>query len=61
MRVFLAVQIPSQTMISMLFDYYNIQYDDSHEVFAPMIFILGLVDRLIDIVNATMYKNYCCK
>ncbi|KAL7524454.1 hypothetical protein ACHAXR_000576, partial [Thalassiosira sp. AJA248-18] len=44
MRVFLAVQIPSQTMIKMIRDFCNEQEDED-------------IDELVDIINATRVKN----
>ena len=58
MRVFLAVQIPSQTMIRMIKDYCK-EYGDSDaeeadlESYEPVIEIFEKVDRLVDIINAT--------
>mmetsp|Transcript_33560 Transcript_33560/g.57027 ORF Transcript_33560/g.57027 Transcript_33560/m.57027 type:complete len:436 (+) Transcript_33560:75-1382(+) len=63
MRVFLALQIPSQNTIGMINDYCDPdQYEDGEEVpsineFAPMIAIFEKVDRLVDIMNGRSYKN----
>ena len=61
MRVFLAVQIPSQTMIRMVNDACKSQEDggcgmDIKE-YEPMLEIFDRVDRLVDIINATRVKN----
>ena len=51
MRVFLAVQIPSQTMIRMFKDYCNDEDGGHPEDYEPMIEIFVKVDRLVDIIN----------
>ena len=50
MRVFLAVQMASQTMRRMLMDYCN---DRPRELpkFEPLLELLNAVDRLVDIMN----------
>lgn len=52
MRVFLAVQIPSQNTITMLK-----AESGNDEQYAPMIELFEAVDRLVDIMNGTGYKN----
>ena len=54
MRVFLAVQIPSQTMIRLIKDCCEAHPDDYDlEAYEPVIEIFDKVDRLVDIINAT--------
>jgi hypothetical protein len=61
MRVFLAVQIPSQTMIRMINDYCKPKAeggcDGNLKQYGPMLEIFDKVDRLVDIINATRVKN----
>ncbi|KAL7455841.1 hypothetical protein ACHAWC_008195 [Mediolabrus comicus] len=63
MRVFLAVQIPSQNTIQMIRDYCNPEHHDAGDEveeegeFENTIKIFDSVDRLVDIMNGTGYKN----
>ena len=53
MRVFLAVQIPSQTMIKMIKDYCKCKDDANIKDYEPMIELFEKVDRLVNVINAT--------
>ena len=63
MRVFIGLQIPSEDIIGVLWDCCDpAQYDDDEEMpdikdFEPMIKIFQSVDRLVDIMNSSAYKN----
>ena len=61
MRVFLALQVLSQTMIDMIKDYCK-PVDEGGKGgdiadFEPMIEIITAVNRLVDIMNGVRYKN----
>lgn len=53
MRVFLAVQIPSQTTIKMVNDYCELPDGGKKEDYAGMLELFEKVDRLVDIINVT--------
>ena len=58
MRVFLAVQIPSQTTIQMIKDNCNCNENLADiEDYEPMIEIFNHVDRLVDVMNGVGFKN----
>ena len=58
MRVFLAVQIPSQTMIKMIRDHCDRAENLANiKDYEPMIELFDKVDRLVDIMNGTGYKK----
>ena len=58
MRVFLSMQFCSQTMIRMIKDYCNNPNNfTSVSEFQPMIDLFEAVDRLVDIMNGTGFKN----
>ena len=63
MRVFLALQIPSQTTIGMIKDYCNpAQYPAESTVpdikdYEPMIEYSEAVGRLVDIMDGSAYKS----
>ena len=57
-RVFLSVQFCSQTMIKMIKDYcHNANNFGDISEFQPMIDLFDVVDRLVDIMNGTGFKN----
>ncbi|EJK64027.1 hypothetical protein THAOC_15281 [Thalassiosira oceanica] len=58
MRVFLAIQIPSQTCIKMIKDHCDSdKNEDKLEDYEPMIKLFDKVDRLVDIWNGSNYKK----
>ena len=57
MRVFLAVQFTSQTAIKMIKDHCEHDPVDTIKEFEPMIELLNLVDRLIDIMNGIDFSK----